>query len=64
MQENNSLKTILKNFKPSTALKKHGLKPNDNTFCIMPFIHSSTTTNGEFRLCCRSNKIWSVNNIY
>lgn len=63
MEETNSSKVFLKNYKPSSVLKKYGLEPNDNTFCIMPFIHSSTTTNGEFRLCCRSAKIWNINNI-
>jgi hypothetical protein len=57
-------KKYLKNYKPSQHFKeKFGFTVDDNTFCIMPFIHISTTTNGEFRLCCRSKKIWNIENI-
>lgn len=57
-------KKYLKNFKPSEILKeKFGFTVDDSTFCIMPFIHTSTTTNGDFRLCCRSTKIWDIKNI-
>jgi len=57
-------KKYLKNFKPSQHFKeKYGFTVDDNTFCIMPFIHISTTTNGEFRLCCRSKKLWNIENI-
>ncbi len=30
---------------------------NIDTFCIQPFMHLSTTPNGQIRLCCRSQKI-------
>lgn len=30
---------------------------NTDTFCIQPFMHLSTTPNGQIRLCCRSQKI-------
>ena len=57
-------KKHLANFKPSKYLKeKYEMTVDDSTFCIMPFIHTSTTTNGEFRLCCRSAKIWDIQNI-
>jgi molybdenum cofactor biosynthesis enzyme MoaA len=57
-------KKHLKNFKPSEIFKeKFGFTVDDSTFCIMPFIHTSTTTNGDFRLCCRSTKIWDIKNI-
>jgi sulfatase maturation enzyme AslB (radical SAM superfamily) len=57
-------KKFLKKFKPSEILKeKYGFTVDDSTFCIMPFIHTSTTTNGEFRLCCRSDRLWDVQNI-
>lgn len=57
-------KKYLKNFKPSAVFKeKYGFTVDDRTFCIMPFIHISTTTNGEFRLCCRSKKLWNIENI-
>lgn len=32
-------------------------KINTDTFCIQPFIHLSTTPNGQIKLCCRSHKI-------
>ena len=28
--------------------------PNLDTFCIAPFIHQSTKTDGKIKLCCRS----------
>ena len=48
-------------FKPSNILGPLGVDVNDDTFCIMPFMHMSTTTNGEYRLCCRSQKVTEVN---
>ena len=30
------------------------------SFCIYPFIHMATKTDGTFRLCCRSEKISSI----
>ena len=33
---------------------------NSSTFCIMPFTHIVTKTNGEFKLCCRSTPLYSV----
>jgi MoaA/NifB/PqqE/SkfB family radical SAM enzyme len=63
MKEENSSKAHLKNFKPSEILKKYGVEVEDNTFCIMPFIHISTTTNGDFRLCCRSRKIQNLDDV-
>lgn len=30
---------------------------NKETFCVQPFIHLSTTPNGQIKLCCRSHKI-------
>lgn len=62
--EDSKGKKFLNNFKPSVYMKeKYGMSVDDSTFCIMPFIHTSTTTNGEFRLCCRSTKIWDIQNI-
>lgn len=49
------------NFKPSEILEPLGVEVNDDTFCIMPFMHMSTTTNGEYRLCCRSQKVTEIN---
>lgn len=55
-------KSQISAYKPSRYFKKKfDIKVDDSTFCIMPFIHSSTTTNGDFRLCCRSSKIWDIN---
>ncbi len=31
-----------------------------STFCIMPFTHIVTKTNGEFKLCCRSLPLYNV----
>ena len=57
-------KQFLLDYRPSELFKEqYDFKVNDKTFCIMPFIHTSTTTNGEFRLCCRSTKIWDIKNI-
>lgn len=57
-------KQFLLDYRPSELFKEqYGFNVNDKTFCIMPFIHTSTTTNGEFRLCCRSTKIWDIKNI-
>ena len=28
--------------------------PNSDTFCVAPFIHQSTKTDGKIKLCCRS----------
>lgn len=33
---------------------------NSSTFCIYPFTHMATKTDGEFKLCCRSEPIGSV----
>lgn len=49
--------TTPENFRPSDYIK--GV--DDSTFCIMPFMHMSTTTNGEYRLCCRSSKVTEIN---
>lgn len=57
-------KKHLRNYKPSKLFKeKYGFTVDDKTFCIMPFIHTSTTTNGDFRLCCRSTRVWDIQNI-
>jgi MoaA/NifB/PqqE/SkfB family radical SAM enzyme len=57
-------KKHLRNYKPSELFKeKYGFTVDDKTFCIMPFIHTSTTTNGDFRLCCRSTRVWDIQNI-
>jgi len=57
-------KKHLKNYKPSELFKERfGFSVDDKTFCIMPFIHTSTTTNGDFRLCCRSTRMWDIQNI-
>lgn len=55
--------SMFNNFKPNQILKEFGMEVNDDTFCILPWIHTSTTTNGEFRLCCRSSKVWNIQNI-
>lgn len=42
-------------------LRNQGLTEVDpTTFCILPFVHLSTTTNGEIKLCCRSSTIASI----
>ena len=33
---------------------------NSETFCLLPFIHMATKTDGDMKLCCRS---WPVGNI-
>jgi MoaA/NifB/PqqE/SkfB family radical SAM enzyme len=33
---------------------------NGRTFCILPFVHLSTTTTGEMKLCCRSEAISDI----
>lgn len=33
---------------------------NPDTFCILPFIHLSTTVDGQIRLCCRSKAISNI----
>ena len=33
---------------------------NSSTFCLLPFIHMATKTDGDMKLCCRS---WPVDNI-
>lgn len=30
---------------------------SEETFCVLPFIHQSTTPSGSYRLCCRSHDI-------
>jgi len=37
--------------------KKINLDISTDTFCVQPFIHLSTTPNGQIKLCCRSHKI-------
>jgi MoaA/NifB/PqqE/SkfB family radical SAM enzyme len=37
-----------------------GMTVSNETFCALPFLHLSTTTNGEIRLCCRSRPIASI----
>lgn len=58
--QNNTYKNPL-HFSPSELGKKYGLDINDDSFCILPFMHMSTTTNGEYRLCCRSQPISQIN---
>lgn len=54
-------KKFLRSFSPKEYFEEnYGFTVNDSSFCIMPWIHTSTTTNGEFRLCCRSKKVWDV----
>lgn len=48
-------------FSPSQIFSDMGIQVNDKTFCIMPFIHMSTMPNGEYRLCCRSQRVGEVN---
>lgn len=36
------------------------LAENSETFCLLPFIHMATKTDGDMKLCCRS---WPVGNI-
>ena len=48
-------------FFPSEVGKKYGIDINNDSFCILPFMHMSTTTNGEYRLCCRSRPISQIN---
>jgi MoaA/NifB/PqqE/SkfB family radical SAM enzyme len=33
---------------------------NSETFCLLPFIHMATKTDGDMKLCCRS---WPIDNI-
>ncbi len=37
--------------------KKLNRNLDTDTFCIQPFMHLSTTPNGQIRLCCRSQKL-------
>lgn len=37
-----------------------GATVDPSTFCILPFIQYSTTTDGEIRLCCRSHAVGHV----
>lgn len=60
MSDDSLAKKHLKKFKPSEILSKINMQVDDSTFCIMPFMHVSTTTNGDFRLCCRSKKIANI----
>jgi radical SAM protein with 4Fe4S-binding SPASM domain len=32
-----------------------------STFCLLPFIHMATKTDGDMKLCCRSWPIGNVN---
>ena len=34
-----------------------------NTFCLLPFIHMATKTDGDIKLCCRSWPIDNINNV-
>ena len=36
------------------------MKDISPTFCILPFTHLNTKTNGEFKLCCRSLPLYNV----
>lgn len=55
-------KELIQEFSPNEYMqKKYGINVDDKTFCILPFCHFSTTTNGEVRLCCRSKKVWNIN---
>ncbi len=42
----------------SETVYKKALK--SKTFCIYPFTHMATKTDGSFKLCCRSDKLSSV----
>lgn len=35
---------------------------NSKTFCILPFIHMATKTDGDLKLCCRSWPVGNINN--
>lgn len=35
---------------------------SSNTFCLLPFIHMATKTDGDLKLCCRSWPIDNINN--
>jgi len=64
MSDQSKGKNLLSNFSPSDYFEeKYGFSVSDQTFCIMPWVHISTTTNGEFRLCCRSKRMWDIKNI-
>jgi sulfatase maturation enzyme AslB (radical SAM superfamily) len=64
MSDQSKGKVLLENFSPSAYFKeKHGFEVDDDTFCIMPWSHISTTTNGDFRLCCRSTRLWDIQHI-
>ena len=41
-----------------TNFKEHA--KHSKTFCIMPFTHIMTKTNGEFKLCCRSRPLYNI----
>lgn len=34
-----------------------------NTFCLLPFIHMATKTDGDMKLCCRSWPVGNINDI-
>lgn len=57
-----SKKEEMLQFSPTVVLNdRYGITVDDRTFCVLPFMHFSTTTNGEIRPCCRSKKIWNIN---
>jgi MoaA/NifB/PqqE/SkfB family radical SAM enzyme len=35
--------------------------PTNKTFCILPFVHTTVQTNGDFTLCCRSTQSHDYN---
>ena len=42
-------------------LKAQGLRTVDpKTFCILPFVHLSTSTIGEIKLCCRGGEVGHI----
>jgi radical SAM protein with 4Fe4S-binding SPASM domain len=41
-------------------LKK--LAETSSTFCLLPFIHMATKTDGDMKLCCRSWPVGNINN--
>jgi len=38
------------------------LAQDSNTFCLLPFIHMATKTDGDIKLCCRSWPVGNINN--
>lgn len=60
--KNNRLKNKSKELIRGIAAE---LKENisDKTFCILPFIHLSLSTNGNIKLCCRSKSVANINKV-